>query len=77
MKRKTTTSKHDILRAIKAQRIKMDRLHTILQIQRQEFAEYLEYKKDMIGFEDFLKEKYEHKQSEDNGSGTDAGTGEE
>jgi len=77
MKNKTTTSKHDIIRSIKALRIRMDRIYNILLIQQQELKEYIEFMGNEKEYEEHLKKKYERKQPEDNGSGTDAGTGEE
>lgn len=77
MKKKTTTSKHDIIRSIKALRYRLDNLLAVFQLQQQEFQEYLEYKEETENFEKFLENKYERKQPEDNGSGRDTVTSEE
>ena len=71
MKQKTPISKHDIIRAIKALRIRMDRLYSILLVQQQEIREYIEYMGNSEGFEEYLTKKYEHEQPKDNGSGGD------
>lgn len=55
----------------------MDRIYSILLIQQQEIKEYIEFMGNEKEYEEHLKKKYERKQPEDNGSGTDAGTGEE
>ena len=71
MKRKTPISKHDVVRAIKALRIRLDRLYSILLVQQQEISEYIEYMGNSEGFEEYLTKKYEHEQPKDNGSGGD------
>ena len=71
MKTKKITSKHDIIRSIKALRYRIEHLVTIFQIQQQEFKEYLEYKEEMEPFDNYLKEKYEREQPKNDGSGGD------
>jgi hypothetical protein len=71
MKKKTPISKHDIIRAIKSLRIRMDRLYSILLIQQQEIREYIEFMGNSKEFEEYLAEKYEREQSERDGSGGD------
>ena len=76
MKQKKTISKHDVIRAIKALRIRMDRLYSILLVQQQELREYIEFMGNSKEFEEYLAEKYEHQQSERDGSGGDTRTSE-
>ena len=76
MKQKKTISKHDVIRAIKALRIRMDRLYSILLIQQQELREYIEYMGHSKEFEEYLTKKYEREQPEHDGSGGDTRTSE-
>ena len=76
MKQKKTISKHDVIRAIKALRIRMDRLYSILLVQQQELREYIEFMGNSKEFEEYLEKKYEHQQSERDGSGGDTRTSE-
>ena len=64
MKRKKTISKHDLIRTLKAHRLKLDQLYQLLYIQQNELVQYVDFKGETKDFEKWLKEKYERQQSE-------------
>ena len=77
MKRKKTISKRDLIRTLKAHRLKLDQLYQLLYIQQNELVQYVDFKGETEDFEKWLKEKYEHQQSERSEGGGDSSDSEE